>query len=338
VRRSATSTPLPVIEPTEVVDRPFWSVMVPSYNSADLLARTLESVLAQDPGPDRMQIEVVDDASSEPGVAEVVERVGGGRVGLFVQPCNVGAPANFTTCVRRSAGEWVHILHSDDLVCPGFYDRYQAQIAACPDAVLVTGPTLNVDAEEQPLNLTDEVATAGGYVTDAAVSILAANPVRFVSAVVPRRAYQAVGGFHPDLPYTNDWEMWTRLATFGPVAWVDEPLGWYRIHDTSDSRRQHATTAYLDDCLWTVDLAVDRLPADRQAEGRQAGRRSVAGFALHVGGQLAEEGAGRLAMANAARAVQIDPSGATLARASAIARRAVAVRARRRSLVSRGAG
>jgi glycosyltransferase involved in cell wall biosynthesis len=41
--------------------RPLWSVMIPTYNCADYLRETLASVLAQDPGPEEMQIEVVDD-------------------------------------------------------------------------------------------------------------------------------------------------------------------------------------------------------------------------------------------------------------------------------------
>jgi len=44
--------------------RPFWSVMIPTYNPrADYLEETLHSVLQQNPGPKQMQIEVVDDCS-----------------------------------------------------------------------------------------------------------------------------------------------------------------------------------------------------------------------------------------------------------------------------------
>ena len=36
--------------------KPFWSVMIPTYNPNDYLAQTIESVLAQYPGPEEMQI------------------------------------------------------------------------------------------------------------------------------------------------------------------------------------------------------------------------------------------------------------------------------------------
>ena len=46
---------------SEAVHRPLWSVMIPTFDCARFLHQTLESVLSQDPGPDVMQIEVIDD-------------------------------------------------------------------------------------------------------------------------------------------------------------------------------------------------------------------------------------------------------------------------------------
>ncbi|MDQ5819913.1 MAG: hypothetical protein M3540_00535 [Actinomycetota bacterium] len=47
----------PRIEPVPAGDpRPTWSVMIPTYQCAEYLATTLESVLAQDPGAERMKI------------------------------------------------------------------------------------------------------------------------------------------------------------------------------------------------------------------------------------------------------------------------------------------
>ena len=74
----ATESKPVAIEPVgNAENRPFWSVMIPTYNFAKYLVKTLQSVLDQDPGPDRMQIEVVDDVSTKDDPEAVVREVGG---------------------------------------------------------------------------------------------------------------------------------------------------------------------------------------------------------------------------------------------------------------------
>jgi cellulose synthase/poly-beta-1,6-N-acetylglucosamine synthase-like glycosyltransferase len=74
--------PPPLIPGTEGAGtRPFWSVMIPTSNSrGDYLEKTLSSVLQQDPGPEPMQIELIDDRSTDDLAAQTVRRVGGGFI------------------------------------------------------------------------------------------------------------------------------------------------------------------------------------------------------------------------------------------------------------------
>jgi len=115
----------PRIEPVEpATTRPVWSVMIPNYNCDAYLRETLASVLAQDPGPDVMQIQVVDDHSTD-NPESLVHEMGEGRVEFFRQSRNVGYLANFETCLQRSRGTLVHLLHGDDCVRSGFYEHLQ---------------------------------------------------------------------------------------------------------------------------------------------------------------------------------------------------------------------
>src|SRR5438045_2178648 len=108
--------------------------MVPVYNCSHYLEETLQAVLKQDPGPDLMQIEVVDDCSTDANVAELVLKIGNGRIDYYCQPQNVGSLRNFETCINRSRGEYIHLVHGDDKVKVGFYSAIKKLFDMFPEA------------------------------------------------------------------------------------------------------------------------------------------------------------------------------------------------------------
>lgn len=98
----------PKIEPLSLnVSRPKWSVMIPSYNCIHYLRKTIESVLLQAPSAEEMQIEVIDDFSTDGDVEALVNEIGKGRVGFYKQTRNVGSLRNFETCINRSIGTFL---------------------------------------------------------------------------------------------------------------------------------------------------------------------------------------------------------------------------------------
>src|SRR4030095_11017006 len=101
---------IPSVEPfAERARRPLWSVMIPTFNSGEHLRKTLQSVMAQDRGPERMEIEVVDNCSTKGDPEAFVRGVCGGRVAFHQRPKNEGAIANFNACIERSHGHLIHI-------------------------------------------------------------------------------------------------------------------------------------------------------------------------------------------------------------------------------------
>jgi glycosyltransferase involved in cell wall biosynthesis len=91
--------------------------MIPTYHCAAYLRETLESVLAQDPGPERMQIEVIDDHSTADDPEAVVREPASDRVAFHRQSRNVvGHVASFNTCLRRARGGLVHLLRGASAV------------------------------------------------------------------------------------------------------------------------------------------------------------------------------------------------------------------------------
>ena len=60
------------------------------------------------------------------------------------------------------------------------------------------------------------------------------NTIPNTSAVLFRRdVYAKVGGADESMVLCGDWKLWAAMALTGRIAYVGEPLNYYRIHDTT---------------------------------------------------------------------------------------------------------
>ncbi|HEV2736567.1 MAG TPA: glycosyltransferase [Longimicrobiaceae bacterium] len=254
--------PAPAGEP-----RPLWSVMIPAYNCAAYLRVTLESVLAQDPGPGAMQIEVVDDCSTSDDPEAVVREVGGGRVAFYRQARNVGHVGNFETCLLRSRGRLVHLLHGDDAVRPGFYAAMGRAFDARPGLGMAFCRHVYMDEAGTWRSPGPLLAPEPGVLAGGAALLAARQPVQTPAAVVRREVYERLGGFDRRMPFCGeDWEMWVRIASQFPVWYEPEPLALYRRHAVSLTGRSLRTGENLRDLRRAVGIYRAYLPA-AAAEG-----------------------------------------------------------------------
>jgi len=193
--------------------RPFWSVMIPAYNPGlDYLSVALRSVLEQDPGPERMQIEVVDDCSNRADVASMVKDVAGERVSYFRNQDNLGLAGCWNACIARARGVWVHILHQDDYILPGFYIRLGNAAQSRPEVAMIATRSFGVDKDGVIESITPRLAglEMGSTAVD---DLFYSNPLRCPGIAVRRAFYEEHGGFRDDLPFTLDWEMWVRAIS-----------------------------------------------------------------------------------------------------------------------------
>jgi glycosyltransferase involved in cell wall biosynthesis len=228
--------------------RPLWSVMIPTYNCAQYLRQTLESVLQQDPGADQMQIEVVDDCSTSDDPEAVVRSHGRGRVRFYRRPKNGGASANFNTCIERSHGRLIHILHGDDWVAPGFYNAIEKAHQTYPEVNFFHVRSIESDAQGNPHQLSPRISALETPTLDPACMFYS-NLMRTPGAVIQRSFYEQHGGFIPALIHVADWEMWIRAISKGGVITLNQLLAFYRTHDGNDTSRLVRSAENLRDYL-----------------------------------------------------------------------------------------
>jgi len=295
--------------------RPVWSVMIPTYNCAGLLREAIESVLCQDLGPELMQIEVVDDCSVDQP-EQVVAEIGRGRTDFFRQASNVGNVGNFNSCLQRSRGRIVHLLHGDDRVEPGFYETLERPLLEYPEVGAAFCRYVAITEDGRPVKLGPLERTSPGVVDDWLSRIGRGQRLQPPAMVVRRDVYERVGGFEPRLAgYAEDWEMWVRIAAATRVWYDPSPLALYRIHEKSISGAQLQTGTNVQKLRLAIELNRAHFGA---TEGRLIANealRSAALAALRRGGRLLRSGDSAAMWAQFREALRSDRSARVLGHA-----------------------
>lgn len=236
--------------------------MIPVHNCASLLERVLPAVIDEFGDRSDVQIEVIDDGSSD-DPRSVVEHLGHGRVSFFRVDQPSGAVANFNRCIERSTGQYVHLLHGDDVVLPGFYEAMERVLdGSTADAAFSRARYIDVD--DNPLSETRSERRGTGSWNDALSVLCVSNRVRPPGAVVRRATYERIGGFREDLPHAADWEMWARIAAYGEIVFVDEILAAYRVHGGSDTAQRVRTADNVRERVEAIKIVNQLVPPERR--------------------------------------------------------------------------
>ena len=258
--------------------------MIPAYNCLSYLRETIESVLAQDPGPAYMQIAVVDDYSTDGDVAALVQAIGKNRVDYFQQPVNVGSLRNFETCLNLATGHWVHLLHGDDRVAPGFYTEIATLFQQHPEAGAAFTNTTNLFMSALGTEVIDRmpIAPKAGLLPNLLLLLAEEQQLETPSIVVKRSVYEQLGSFFA-VHYGEDWEMWARIAAHFPVAYSPKCLAQYRyLNTTSISHRYIREGQNTQDITKVITLINQYLPAEHRKRLKKNALRHYAMYCLSL--------------------------------------------------------
>jgi len=281
-----TSVDFPRIEPVpETHARPFWSVMLTVYNRLDYFEQALKSVVEQAPGRDEMQIEVVNDgsdASIQNQIEAIIKAVAGDRVDFYRHPDNVGHPHIFNVCLRRARGYWVHLLHDDDWVAPGFYQTLRAGIANAPDIGAAFCRHAYVDTAGQQQRLSWLERETPGIIDNWLERIAVMCRLQTPSIVVKRQVYEQLGGYYAQAKSTFDWEMWQRIAVHYPVWFEPRPLAYFREHSASESSDLIKSGRQIADARRVIEIAQTYLPCNLKNRLSMRARENYALYALDI--------------------------------------------------------
>lgn len=208
-----------------------FSIVVPTYNRADLIVKTIQSLLAQS-APD-FEIIVVDDGSTD-NTEEIVRPFEGERF-RYVKKNNAerAAARNFGAALAK--GKYVNFFDSDDLALPNHLQAAAAVLRKHPDAEWFHLGYAWADPDGQVFR---EVNSFSGETLNPL--ICAGNPLS-CNGVFIRTDIIRANPFNEDraLSASEDYELWCRLTARYPLYYSNDITSLVIDHDARSVRTIH---------------------------------------------------------------------------------------------------
>ncbi|MCC2641102.1 MAG: hypothetical protein K0S45_1515 [Nitrospira sp.] len=201
------------------------SVVIPTYNCAQFLGRTVDSALGQTYRD--FEVIVVDDGSTDE--TQTLMQTYGESIRYLYQK-NQGASAARNVAVSRATGEFIAYLDADDMWSPEKLARQVEYLDAHPACGFVHTDVSVIDERDQVLHTrfneeTKRAVPQGRCVRD----VLLRSHIQTLTVLERRSAFDSAQGFDLRLPVAQDYLHWILVVLHGfQVGYLHEPLGQYR--------------------------------------------------------------------------------------------------------------
>jgi glycosyltransferase involved in cell wall biosynthesis len=186
------------------------SIIIPSYNTAHLIADCLDSIFAQT--FQDFETIVVNDGSPDTPELEKVLQPYLDRI-VYIKQVNKRAAGARNTAMARARGAFLAFLDSDDTWLPNHLESQMRQFESDPALCLVYANAIFVGDPTRQVEFMERCPSVGEAGFEAQVMERCQIPV---STVVARKAAVVkAGGFDESLVRCDDYNMWLRTAFYG---------------------------------------------------------------------------------------------------------------------------
>lgn len=224
---------------------PLITVAMSSYNHADYVGKTIQSVLSQK-GVD-LELCIVDDGSTD-GTAEVIKTFSDPRLHVEVFTRNKGASIALSEAIKMGRGEFVAIINSDDQFLPGKLEKQLKFLEDNPHISACFGQPKFVDENELPVEnqaLKDLFQESNRSRYEWLNRFFFhGNCLCHPTVLIRRKCYEELGYLNPCLAQGPDMDFWIRLLLHHEIHVMDDELILFRLFSdhsnvSMDSRAFH---------------------------------------------------------------------------------------------------
>ena len=252
--------------------KPWLSAIVPSHNGERWLETALNSVVDQ--GNAGIEVILVDSSDTDTSMkiaARFSDRL---PIRLYRRPDLLPWTVKTNFGAEAARGDWICILHQDDVWLPNRSTEITKWVDARSDAAMHLHPVYIIDPTGRRLGRWRCPLPSGDAPVPAKLlfeRLLVQNFIAIPAPTIRRSAYLAAGGLDPQLWYTADWDLYLKLARLGEVSYHSDCLAGFRVHSQSLTVTGSRALADFRDQLETVaNRHIGRVAVRQQTTRRLA--------------------------------------------------------------------
>lgn len=219
------------------------TIAIPYYSGANLLGHAIRSVLAQTWSG--WKLVVSDDSASGGSIGDLVKSFGDSRIACHRNEHSLGLAGNWNRCLDLASGEYVTILHADDMLMPSYCELMIRTLDARKDAVAAFCRARVVDKDgKSAFSLPDLAKRFVAPGSSGAVTLQAEDGVNalmrgnfiFCPTLCFRRSRLGQRRFEARWRFLPDLELTTRLLMGGEsIVGIPDAAYAYRRHAGSST-------------------------------------------------------------------------------------------------------
>lgn len=230
---------------------PQFSVIIPLYNKAPYVQKTVGSVLAQTFGD--YELIIIDNGSTD-GSSEIVAGFTDPRIRIVRLEKNVGVSNARNKGVELSTAPYITFLDADDWWEPTFLEEMSRLIARHPDAgIYGTNYWIVKNGKKRIAPIGVEETFIEGEINYCQVyAKTLCMPLTSITVAMPRAVFDETGGFKPHLKLGEDFDLWIRIALKHKVVLLNKPLSNYNQDVDTTYRGTHHLRDPKEHMLWNL--------------------------------------------------------------------------------------
>lgn len=209
-------------------------VAIPCYQYGRYLRDCVTSVLRQEVSD--LRVLIIDNASTDESV-QVARQLAAedSRVELIEHATNLGPHASYNEAIDWAQSDYFLLLDADDIVLEGAIERAVSFMEMNRDVAFTYGWVCFIGEDGKFLSAAPVDEAIDWKINSGAdfIKEFCARGFNVIAAstVIRRTSVQKKAGYYrPELPYTDDVELWLRLATLGKVACSGQRQAGQRYH------------------------------------------------------------------------------------------------------------